>query len=141
MPTTPPNLIINATAYFMAAEKLDVAELDEASFARIAPAFYLLVGFAIELSLKAFILQSTGDQKRIAGLGHDLVRLESEAQAAGFQANSPLMTSLVATMADYHRTHVFRYPPDAAVLDVPAPELVIPVLSAHLEQMRKRIHR
>jgi hypothetical protein len=141
MPTTPVNLIDNASAYFMAAEKLDVAELDDASFSRIGPAFYLLVGFTIELSLKAFILQQTGDQRRIETLRHDLLRIEAEAEGAGFVAADWRLGNLVATMAEHHRSHVFRYTPDASNLDVPAPEFVIPVLGAHLEQMRQLILR
>jgi hypothetical protein len=141
MPTTPVNVIDNATAYLMAAEKLDVADLEDASFSRIAPAFYLLVGFAIELSLKAFILQATGDQRQIETLRHDLLQIETEAEAAGFVAVDWRLGNLVATMADHHRSHVFRYTPDASNLDVPAPELVIPGLRAHLEQMRQLILR
>lgn len=78
---------------------------------------YLLTGFSVELSLKAFILQKTGDELRIAKMGHRLRDLWTAAVEQGLELSDRTISHadfawMIDAMADHHQNLTFRYMPD-----------------------------
>ena len=72
--------------------------------------FYLLLGFALEIVLKAAFVHLGGDiQVAKRDIGHDLPRALASAKAQGFQPENDHLAWLAETMADVHRNHSFRY--------------------------------
>lgn len=117
----------NAKSYTAAASCLmSNGDLDTA----LAPAFYLLTGFALELFLKAVCMRGGASSGELVALGHDLHKAYTRAMKTGMvpQVMTPL-GSLVLALNDQHRTHVFRYTPDVPQLIVPPPGHCIDVLN------------
>lgn len=78
---------------------------------------YLLTGFSVELSLKAYILQHTGDEQQIVKHGHRLRDLWSAANEQGLDLSGLTIAHadfawMVDAMADHHQSLTFRYMPD-----------------------------
>jgi hypothetical protein len=125
--TTAAILSDNAKSYAAAASRLlRDNQLDPA----LAPAFYLLVSFTLELLLKSVCLSDGASQAELKGLGHDLHGAYVRAMQSG---NVPrIMTplgKLVLALREQHRTHVFRYTPDVPQIEVPPPDWCIDVLN------------
>jgi hypothetical protein len=126
--TTADILSDNAKAYATAASRLMNGEdlLDDA----LAPAFYLLIGFALELLLKAVCLGEGASQEILKGIGHDLHKAYTEAMKT---MKVPRFTTplgkLVLALSEQHKTHVFRYTPDIPQVVVPPPRYCVDVLN------------
>jgi hypothetical protein len=117
----------NAKSYAAAASRLlNGDQLDAA----LAPAFYLLVGFTLELLLKAVCMSGGASQAQLKSLGHDLHEAYTRAMQTGKVPR--VMTSLgrlVLALDEQHKTHVFRYTPDVPEVEVPPPRYCIDVLN------------
>lgn len=76
----------------------------------MAVPFYLLVGFSVEIVLKAVFVQLGGDMKYAKDvIRHDLPKALAAASERGFQPENEHLPWLTETMADVHRNHSFRY--------------------------------
>lgn len=76
----------------------------------MAVPFYLLVGFSIEIVLKAAFIQLGGGMNYAKDvIRHDLPKALAAASENGFQPENKQLNWLVETMADVHRNHSFRY--------------------------------
>jgi hypothetical protein len=107
-------------------------EADEIDTA-LAPAFYLLIGFAIELLLKAICLRAGVTQKEIRSFSHDLHK--AYMGACKFGKVPGYMTPfgrLVLELDQHHRDYSFRYTPDVAELVVPPPGHCVRVLDEQI---------
>ena len=95
----------------------------------LAPAFYLLIGFALELLLKAVCMQGGVSSSEVKTLGHDLHKAYLRAMQAGMlpEFMTPL-GNLALALRDQHKKNVFRYTPDVPQVVVPPPEHCIDVL-------------
>lgn len=69
--------------------------------------YYFNLGFAVELYLKAFLRDVTGED--VSTYGHDLDALLTEALANGFSYQQHAMTDIVRIIGPEHRVHKFRY--------------------------------
>ena len=101
---------------------------------------YLLVGFSIELLLKAF-LQHKGTSDKVlksVAMRHDLEALLTAADRDGLTNVHTQLWELVNTIKDHHRDHEFRYAPDTTypLLDMP---LTFGVLDALEERVALEI--
>jgi hypothetical protein len=117
----------NAKAYAAAASRLLNGDLLDPA---LAPAFYLLIGFTLELLLKAVCMSGGASQAQLKSLGHDLHKAYTRAMQTGKVPHfmTPL-GRLVLVLREQHRTHVFRYTPDVAQVEVPPPRYCIDVLN------------
>src|SRR5215208_1136352 len=70
-----------------------------------------LVLFALELALKAYLLDSGTDEKtlRSGGVQHDLRALHDSAVAKGLSFNNADVVTIVDQYREDHRNHFFRY--------------------------------
>lgn len=118
----------NAKAYAAAAcRMLDGDQLDPA----LAPAFYLLISFSLELLLKAVCMFGGVTHHQVKKkIGHDLHMAYTEAMQIGKvpRVMTPL-GRLVLLLQEQHKTHVFRYMPDIPSLEVPDPIYCIDTLN------------
>ena len=82
---------------------------------------HLLVGFAAELLLKSAYILRGGDSKELGprGLGHDLVRAFSAAEAQGFSSAAPKLREIVEVLRKPHIEHEFRYGQSDVLLPEP----------------------
>lgn len=123
---TPTNLLAVAVSYAGAADTLN----QTFSNAHI-PAFYLLTGFSLELSLKAFLLHRTKDAVEVESLRHDLSKIWARAKELGFDTSLSTISAtdfdwMIAAIAPHHKAHTFRYLPDVQpfVATIAPPDLV-----------------
>ena len=130
-PTTIGNLFQNAKSYIAAADRMiEAGELDPA----LNPAFYLLIGFALELLLKTLCLDAGATQTDLSSvIGHDLHRAYVFAMERG--RVPPVVTEfgkLVLALSDHHKDFAFRYTPDIPELVVPPPAYCLCVIKENL---------
>ena len=109
--TNPVLLLATAVSYASAG-----AVSEKQSNAHI-PALYLLAGFSIELSLKAFILQKANQPAELFAIGHDLEKAWKRALALGMDLSQSTISPedfswLIAASAPHHKAITFRYLPD-----------------------------
>ena len=69
--------------------------------------YYFNLGFAVELYLKAFLRDVTGED--VSKYGHDLDALLKAALANGFSFQKYAMTDIVKIIGPEHRSLKFRY--------------------------------
>jgi hypothetical protein len=69
--------------------------------------YYFKLGFAVELYLKAFLRDVTGED--VSKYGHDLEALLRAALANGFNFQEYAMTDIVKIIGPEHRALKFRY--------------------------------
>lgn len=74
--------------------------------------YYFNLGFAVELYLKAFLRDRSGED--ISRYGHDLGALLTAALANSFDFQEHAMTDIVRIIAPEHRSLRFRYAEGAA---------------------------
>lgn len=133
--TTPANLFAAARSYVVAMMKL-LPEFEHGMANATAMPYYLLAGFAFELSLKAVILRTGSDHTRLRRLGHDLTAIGEAAVASGFVLDELGMTSeMIDRLSTVHKGLVFRYVPDVEVINLPSPARVLQTLSALLQHI------
>lgn len=110
--TKPYLLLATAASYAKAAELAH----DNDPEVLLAPV-YLLTGFSVELSLKAYILQQTRDPARIQRHGHKLKDAWADARSLGLDLSNLILTPqdfdwVIEAFADHHQALTFRYMPD-----------------------------
>src|SRR5664279_3291068 len=115
--TSAPNLLANARSYLdLASQALQNGSLR----AGMEPAFYLLICFSIELSLKAICLHAGLAENTVKNFGHDLQEAYSAAAAVG---GAPRAMSdigrIVLQLKNHHLDNTFRYTPVVPSLTVP----------------------
>jgi hypothetical protein len=130
--TTPKNLLVGAIGFMDAARRLLAPDPTGAPLPW--PAFFVLVAFSFEMSLKAVVKQAGGSEADLRRIGHDLLRGLAAARAAGYEdpQGVPLAEVLTA-MSPLHIDHSLRYfmGPEDRVVDLYEPADVMGVLSAH----------
>jgi hypothetical protein len=136
--TTPANLMQNAQSYYSACGRL----MDGNCLAEVhAPAFYLLVGFIIELSLKAVCLQGGCTDKELRKIGHRLDRAyESAMNARGVPISMTRVGLLVENLNDFHSSNKFRYTPAIEEIWVLDPRWCLDVLGEHLNSTMHHLY-
>jgi hypothetical protein len=83
-------------------------------------AFYLLIGFALENGLKAYLQHCGVDKKEKIDrppLAHDLNRLRALAEGAGLALPNDSI-KLIESLAESHLNHHFRYPKNAGIVEL-----------------------
>lgn len=68
----------------------------------------MLMGFSVELLLKAWLLQSGMNSKDVRSFGHDLAKLYAAATKSGLESN-PAIDELVDVLAGPHQDFTYRY--------------------------------
>lgn len=71
-------------------------------------AYYLNLGFAVELLLKAYV-RHTDPTANVAKFGHRLDDLMSEAERLDYPFKAPQMRMIVDILSESHEDHLFRY--------------------------------
>lgn len=137
--TTAPNLFAAAKAYVVAMRKLE-PEFRHGIATSVAMPFYLLAGFAFELSLKAVVLRCTGDQASLRRIGHDLQAAAAEATRSGLQINDDgSFARMISRLSPVHKGLEARYVPDVEELSLPGPGLVLQVIVSLLGRAEEQI--
>lgn len=95
---------------------------------KFSASIYLLLGYSLELLLKAAFVAHGGDPKQLGprGIGHDLGAALKAAEERGFQSGAPHLSQIVELLQLPHREHQFRY---GGMNDFPLPANVDEVLS------------
>jgi hypothetical protein len=97
---------------------------------------YLLIGYAVELSLKAAFIQLGGTVRQARNdIGHSLKGAFAEAGAKGFTSRVADFPFLIEHFEEPHKTHFFRYMTGREGIEVPYLSAVFGPLEAHLEQV------
>jgi len=100
----------------------------------LAAPIYMLIGFVVELMLKAWLLNAGLNDKQLKDIGHDLQKLYAVACENGFASAQPV-NQIVDGMAEAHRTHAFRYM-KSGDLTLPVIDDMIPYLVAWDDEIR-----
>lgn len=104
---------------------------------RYSASIYLLLGYGLELLLKAAFVAHDGDPKQLGsrGIGHDLGAALKAAEERGFQSDAPHLSEIVELLQLPHREHQFRY---GGMDKFPLPADVDEVL-ANLDQLASEL--
>jgi hypothetical protein len=132
------NLLTNAASYANALATIPMAGVGV--YADGEPAFWLLSGFAIELSLKAAVLHATGDERLLRSIGHDLCRAGVEASNVGFKT-SPEVCQLIEILGHGHKDCSYRYTREGQVVRTTLPHYVALVLPEHVKLVARFVSR
>ena len=129
-------LIGVSKSYQIAARRL-TSEVE--TFAQVAPAFYLLGSYAMELAFKAlYKKRGNATEDDLHNLGHDLKAAYNKAIGCGlherlWSADVPIM---VGQLHDHHVQNNFRYAPaEGDPLKVPHPDMLMRTLDALLKEV------
>lgn len=92
--------------------------------------FHMLIGFAVELYLKAYLLHAghSGEKLSRQPFGHDLEALSNAATSAGLTVSG--LDQVVMLLADPHGDYTFRYPRPDSSYTVPDLNILFGHLSA-----------
>ncbi len=133
-------LLIMASSHLTAAELIVEAEGDRAFNGRMSAALFLLLGFAMELSLKAAYLHF-GGRKHVAKneIGHSLKKALAAAKLQGYPASDEL-TWIAEALEKPHRTNYFRYLDGPANVEIPEPAIVISALKPVISDVARLVY-
>lgn len=95
---------------------------------KYSASIYLLLGYGLELLLKAAFVAHGGDPKQLGsrGIGHDLGAALKAAEERGFRSGAPHLNKIVELLELPHSEHQFRY---GAMDEFPLPADVDKVLA------------
>lgn len=120
-----------AESYVVAVEGL----LHEA--ARVFAPFHMMVGHALELSLKAVLAHTGRDEEWLMMSGHDLGHCYRQAYSNGFSGSAgEKLASLVNVLDRPHADQRFRYPVVLGGTPCLSPADAADTLRLHLEDVR-----
>lgn len=129
-------LIGVAQSYHIAARRL---AQDAETFGHVAPAFYLLCSYAMELAFKAlYKVRGAATEDDLVAMGHNL-KLAYD-KAVENRLHERLWTADIAIMVDqldeHHKNHVFRYTPTGTdPIRVPHPDMLLRTLNALMNEV------
>jgi hypothetical protein len=105
-PITAEDRLANAFALWAGASKIALGEEEH----RLIP-FYLLIGFSIELALKAYLshVGRPAHELKSRAVRHNLAALLAASIRHGFTLDE-LVTTLVESLSEDHQDFTFRYP-------------------------------
>lgn len=103
------------------------------------PPFFATAGYAIELSLKAYILQRGGTERDCRNVGHDLQAAMRKACEHGLQQPCKEITTLLAKIGPYHRHSNFRYMKPVDVSTLPSVVQTLNVTQKHIEKVANQL--
>lgn len=113
MPPSAQSFLIAAAGHAASAELLrDTADCDPDN-GIYSVSMWFLMGWAVELSLKAAILYFGGSQADCKRAGHDLSAALAAAKDVGYVTKLTNLPNLVSDLNLTHQTHFFRYMPEA----------------------------
>jgi hypothetical protein len=139
MRTSAPNLFAAAKAYAVAMNRLLPDFQESGLSAAIAMPFYLLAGFAFELSLKAVVLHVERNEPALKKIGHDLPSAFNAARAVGYQVDDGgTLEQMISKLGPPHAAFVARYVPDVELIMFPGPRLLQTVLADHLHRVESQ---
>lgn len=121
-----------ADGYLQAIQQLAAKKQHENSGPLSAPIF-LLIGFNLELMLKAFHAHNGATDDDLKDLGHDLDASLKKAKDAGWKSATEV-ESLISMMSPLHKSHTFRYLKLADV-EVPDVDKACAILDAWGDEM------
>lgn len=103
------------------------------------PAISVLVCYAFELSLKAFLTSRGATAAKLKkDLGHDLVKGLTEARALGYRPPHPAIEKLIGLLSPLHESSELRYL-EAKSAELPEMQQLIAIALTHLEGIGEQI--
>ena len=96
---------IDAKAYVEAAEILI-----KSATPSISQPIYFLLGHALELTLKAYLLAKDVSPDYLFEIKHDLIKAHARASQLGLQVKGEHAAALIERLSDFHNAFIFRYP-------------------------------
>ena len=119
-------LAVRAAGHFLAAETLFHADPENSFNGRFSASIWLLLGFSLELAMKAVIAASGGNEDELRTLGHDLEKLLERVE--------PIMGPLpdlaafaIRSLALTHRKNWMRY---GGAREIDLPQLPVTLTTA-----------
>jgi hypothetical protein len=102
----------------------------------------LLVLFALELALKAYLVDAGASKKTLKDfkVRHDLEKLHDMAAKAGLNLGNPELVTVIADYRDDHKDHSFRYGARDYV-DLKDPDRAFRIISATVNEIGKALKR
>lgn len=126
-----PRLLLgNAIGFYQVAECIANGGL---SAYVLWPPFFFNIGHALELSLKAYILQRGGTEQDCRKLGHDLEAAMSAAQTRGLLKPHRDVTEFLRKINPPYCDHHFRYLTDIDSSILPTVSHVLDATKQHLD--------
>ncbi|MBR0823753.1 hypothetical protein [Bradyrhizobium liaoningense] len=128
--------LTDAKEYLKAANVLSQSDSD-----LFSPVYFLLC-HGIELSLKAFILASGGNERELKkqDTRHHLDVLRDRARGLGYQPVNEKTDEVINMLAPYHQNHSFRYR-DPGYKTFPVVTETIEVLASMLDEISPVVWR
>jgi len=120
---------------------LDAAKIIERSneVAASGPKYYLACQ-AIELILKAFILNNGGADNELRKIGHDLSKAWSRATELGLSPIDGRVEELIEMLTPYHLDHRFRYR-QTGFLTLPVSDEMCEIIGNLVAQIGPEVNR
>ena len=119
-----------------ASAAMALAEMEgETAFnGRMSASIWLLVGYALELTLKAAYLHLGGDPDKLQKMGHRLKTVHAAAKAVGFNSEVLNLEWYIEHLHEPHAGHFFRYSGFGQV-HLPELEGTVSMLDRHVRQV------
>ncbi len=102
------------------------------------PAFYMLLCFSIELSLKAFLASRGLTEQELKRIGHELSTAFQKAVKLGLSEHNPKFRTLLTQVSEAHRLHEFRYLKSKSI-EIVEPQEALDILEDHIRNMGAQI--
>lgn len=104
------------------------------------PPFFACIGYALELSLKAYIIQRGGTEQDCQNaIGHDLCKAIEAACARGLTHPDKNVKAFVAKIGPHHRSHSFRYMKPLDVAALPGVYETLTITNQHLLSIAEQL--
>ena len=127
------DLFLVSTNYYWSCVWLTQARSGEGYDTVTMPALNLLMGFTLELSLKAVLRFKQVPEKEIADVGHNLLKAFRLAREHGYTCPDPRLFELCKMMAKGHKRSWWRYLPDRDQVKAVKARGALPVIANHLD--------
>ena len=105
----------------------------------ILPPIGLIASQAIELGLKAFLLNKGWTESEVKKVGHNLEKLWKEATKAGLRINGEHKFSVDVLSLSHDAPFLFRYPQDKVAVAITEPAVLCLAVKAIIDSVEDKI--
>jgi hypothetical protein len=103
------------------------------------PAFYAEIGYALELSLKAFMRSRGATEQECAAVHHDLRRAVKKASERGLEPLAPPVEDLINRIGRHHQKRRFQYLLPIDEKKLPDAAEALAAMRVHMDDMARQM--
>lgn len=135
------DLFTTAASHSLAARQLAEVGGEAAFNGPTSASIFLLIGYALELSLKAAFVHLGGTVEDAQyDVGHKLKRALRRATERGFQPEAPHLHWLIDSLHAAHAKHYFRYLGGPATVQLPELPDALGIMEIHVRQVARLVY-